>query len=307
MKFSLAAILAVGAVAPVTSFSYLESLGSTATSMAPPQMAPPPVAAAPPAPAQQDAPFFFTNGAQDEPADSPAFFFTGSSEASSPAAASTGSYLEHLSAGTTPVSGPGMASYLDALPMNSGAGGPGISSYASSLNQDAAYYVAEAVASAPEPAAPAAPSDFSADPAPVAVSAGNYLDALAGGASSSISGSGPKGYLDAISGGSSSPSGAGITTYINTMTTTNTVSGPGVPTYTDALSGGYSVSSSKTYSPFGGAKSGASSSGSPAFAIGSVTGRFDFTLEASPELVEQLKANAGRRVTLTGRITSWSS
>eukprot|EP00529_Nitzschia_sp_RCC80_P029990 CAMPEP_0113458602 /NCGR_PEP_ID=MMETSP0014_2-20120614/10008_1 /TAXON_ID=2857 /ORGANISM="Nitzschia sp." /LENGTH=306 /DNA_ID=CAMNT_0000350133 /DNA_START=236 /DNA_END=1156 /DNA_ORIENTATION=- /assembly_acc=CAM_ASM_000159 len=306
MKFSLAAILAVGAVAPVTSFSYLESLGSTATSMAPPQMAPPPVAASPPAPAQQDAPFFFTNGAQDEPADSPAFFFTGSSDASGPAAVSTGNYLEHLSAGATTVSGPGMASYLDALPMNSGASGPGISSYASSLNQDAAYYVAEAVASAPEPAAPAAPSDFSSDPAPVAVSAGNYLDALAGGASST-SGPGITSYLDALPQAATLSGGAGISTYISTMTTSNTVSGPGVPTYTDALSGGSSVSSSKTYSPFGGAKSSASSSGSPAFAIGSVTGRFDFTLEASPELVEQLKANAGRRVTLTGRITSWSS
>ena len=104
MKFSLAAILALSAVTTVESFSYLESLGSTATSVAPPQMAPPPVAAAP-APAQQDAPFFFTNGAQDEPADSPGFYFSGSSEASGPAAASTGSYLDHLSSGTTPVSG----------------------------------------------------------------------------------------------------------------------------------------------------------------------------------------------------------
>lgn len=306
MKFTLATILALGAVAPVASFSYLESLSTAAPSIAPPQMKP-----APPRPAAAaEAPFFFTNGAKDEPADSPAFFFTsGSSDV--PAPASSAKYLEHLSSGATSVSGPGMTSYLDALPKNSaGFGGPGISSYASSLNQAAAQYVAQTGSAPPAPAAPApaaaAKSDMSSHP--VAVSTGNYLDALAGGSSSSPTGPGITSYLDALPKSATLSGGAGISTYISAMTSSNVVSGPGMTTYTDALGGGRAGYSKKTYSPFGGAASaGSASTGSRAFTIGSVTGKFDFSLEASPELIEQLKANSGRRVTLTGRITSYSS
>jgi hypothetical protein len=304
MKFTLVAVMALGAAAPAASFSYLESLSSPGTSIAPPKMAPPPVAPAQPA-SSSEAPFFFTNGAKDEPADSPAFFFT-NGNTDVPAPASSANYLQHLSTGATSVSGPGVPSYLDALPKNSGAaGGPGISSYASSLNQAAASIAPPAPAVAAP--APAAPTDFSDAPAPVVVSTGNYLDALAGGSSSMSGGPGISSYLDALPKSASLAGGAGISTYISAMTSTNVVNGPGITSYTDALSGSSAGYGSKTYSPFGGSSTGAAKSSKPAFAFGSVTGRFDFSLEADAALIEQLKAARGRRVRLTGRVTSISS
>lgn len=307
MKFTFTAILALGAATPATSFSYLESLSTGAsTSLAPPKLAPP-APPAPPAEANTEAPFFFTNGAKDEPADSPAFFFTnGSTDVPAPA----GSYLDNIGSGTTSVSGPGMTSYLDALPKNSVAGGGGgvggMSSYASSLNNAAVVQAAAVPSDSLAPPAPAAPSDFSSAPAPVAVAAGNYLEALGGGGSASTSGPGITSYLDALPRPATLSGGAGISTYISAMTSTNVVSGPGMQTYTDALSP--TVSGSKSYSPFGASSSRAASTsaGTPAFAIGSVTGRFDFSLEADAELIEQLKAAGNRRVRLSGRVTSIS-
>lgn len=311
MKYSIAAVVALGVAPSVYSFSYLDSLSRTTQVSSYVDIAPP-VPAYPPAPESSEAPFFFTNGAQDEPADSPAFFFTSGARDAPPApttgsyldnlgggasaptggSAGTGSYLDYLGSGTTSVSGPGMTSYLDALPRNSATGGgPGISSYASSLNQAAATYRATAAST---PVVELEAEDLAA----AAASTRSYLDALATG--SSVRGPGMTGYLDALPRSASRAGGAGITTYVSNIITSNSVSGPGLMSYTDALSG--RASFSKSFSPFG---SSPSSSGNPSFAIGSTTGRFDFTLEADAETIEKLKASAGRRVTLTGRITSW--
>ena len=322
MKFSIAAVVALGAT-PVCSFSYLESLsgGSPMTSS---------VDIAPPVPAHpagsSDAPFFFTNGAQDEPADSPAFFFTnGAADNSAPpttgsylenlggggapagqatgAAASGATYLEALGSGATSVSGPGMTGYLDALPHNSGGvGGPGITSYAASLNQAAAEYQAAAAPPPPQsqPAAPAAPVESSASVGgSSAPTSGSYLSALASGAS--IGGPGIASYLDALPQSAALAGGAGITSYASNIVASNVAGGPGLNTYTDALSGPSSFA--KSYAPSGNYSpaSGATAS----FAMGSTTGTFDLTLEADAETIELLKANAGRRVTMTGTINSW--
>jgi hypothetical protein len=325
MKFSIAAVVALGA-APVFSFSYLESLSSRAPMTSSVDIAPP--VPAHPAPSEStDAPFFFTNGAQGQPADSPAFFFTNGASDSTPArttgsyldnlggaraapagratgAASSGaSYLDALGSGATSVSGPGMYGYLDALPHNSGSmGGPGISSYAASLNQAAAEYQA---ATAPPPAqsqpvAPVAPAQPSASVGgSAAPTSGSYLEALSSG--SSIGGPGIASYLDALPRSAALAGGVGISTYVSNIVSSNVAGGPGLTSYTDALSGPSSFA--KSYAPSRGFSpaSGAAAS----FAIGSTTGRFDFTLEADAETIELLKANAGRRVTLTGRITSW--
>jgi hypothetical protein len=315
MKHSFAAIVALGAAQSVYSFSYLDSLSRGAEVASYVDIAPP-VPAYPSAPVSSEAPFFFTNGAQDEPADSPAFFFTNGARdvvsapttgsylenlgggASAPTGGSggNGAYLDYLGSGTTSVSGPGMTSYLDALPRNSATGGgPGISSYASSLNQAAATYRA---AAAPAPVEqPMASADV--PESVVAATSRSYLDALAVG--SSIRGPGITGYLDALPRSASRSGGAGISTYASNIITSNAVSGPGLLSYTDALSGRSFFS--KSFSPFGGLTS--ATSGKSSFAIGSTTGRFDFTLEADAETIEQLKAAAGRRVVLTGRITSW--
>jgi hypothetical protein len=319
MKYSIAAVVALSAAPSAYCFSYLDSL-SSGTRVASSVDIAPPVPAHPAAPQTSEAPFFFTNGAQDEPADSPAFFFTngasdapaapttgsyldnlgGGASAPTGGSAGTGSYLDYLGSGTTSVSGPGMTSYLDALPRNSATGGgPGISSYASSLNQAAAAYQAAAAAPVEVPMAAAPVEAQSFDAAPSAPASGNYLDALSTG--NSISGPGLTSYLDALPRSSSRVGGAGITTYVSNIIAANVVSGPGLVSYTDALSGRSYFS--KSFSPFGG--SSPARSGAPSFAIGSTTGRFDFTLEADAETIEQLKAAAGRRVTLRGRITSW--
>jgi hypothetical protein len=315
MKVSIAAVVALGAAQSAYSFSYLDSL-SRGTEVASYVDIAPPVPAYPAAPVSSEAPFFFTNGAQDEPADSPAFFFTngardapsapttgsyldnlgGGASAPTGGSAGTGSYLDYLGGGATSVSGPGMTSYLDALPRNSASGGgPGISSYASSLNQAAAAYQA---ATAPPPVEKPMTPTLEPDSLEVA-SSRSYLDALT--TTSSVRGPGITSYLDALPRSVTRTGGAGINTYVSNIITSNAVSGPGLLSYTDALSG--RASFSKSFSPFGGLSS--ASSGKSSFAIGSTTGRFDFTLEADAETIEQLKAAAGRRVTLTGRITSW--
>jgi hypothetical protein len=308
MKFGVAAILALG-VAPAYSFSYLDSLSTASpmTSISPPMPAYP----APPAHgASTDAPFFFTNGAKDEPADSPAFFFTngsstaaaakpapttgsyldnlGGGAAAAPTGAAAGaSYLDALSTGATSVSGPGMTSYLDALPSNDSSrfGGAGLTSYASSLNQ--------AAAAAPKPVAPAAPVATSASTAgPTAPTSGAYLEALSTGVA--IGGPGLTGYLDALPRSATLSGGAGISTYISNIVSSNVVSGPGMTSYTDALGGRSTFS--KSFSPF----SGAASKPSSTFTIGSVTGRFDFSLHADAEMIEKLKAAGNRKVILKG-------
>lgn len=307
MKFGVAAILALGVVAPAYSFSYLDSL-STASPMTSSISPPMPAYPAPPAPAAStEAPFFFTNGAKDEPADSPAFFFTnsaaakpaptsasyldnlGGGAASAPTGASAGSsYLDALSSGTTSVSGPGMTSYLDALHSNDSSrfSGAGLTSYASSLNQAAA-------AAAPKPAAPAAPVAASASPAgPSAPTSGAYLAALSTGVA--IGGPGLTSYLDALPRAATLAGGAGISTYVSNIVSSNVVSGPGLTSYTDALGGRSTFT--KSFSPF----SGATSKPAASFTIGSVTGKFDFSLHADAAMIEKLKAAGNRKVILKG-------
>jgi hypothetical protein len=323
MKFSVAAILALG-VAPAYSLSYLESISGTA---APSISGPFPVAVEPP--------FFFTNGAKDEPAESPSFFFTNGST-DEPAASSTGSYLENLggsssvapsapsgAAGSsssyldalagpsTSMSGAGMTSYLDALPKSAPSSGPGLHSYAASLNQAAASSsapvaaapAAAATSSAPAAAAPATPYIPAESSGPVAAGA-NYLAALASSTTSgSPTGGGLVGYLDALTRIASPLAGAGIRTHTDLLPVTNTFAGTGAGTmtYTDALGGGR-VTSGKSFAPLGASKG----SPAPAFAMGSTTGKFDFSFVVDAELMEKLKNAGGRRVKLTGKVTSFN-
>lgn len=327
MKFVAAAILALSA-APAHSFSYLDSLGGAAPAVASSVGFAPPAPAAPAA--SEDAPFFFTNGAADEPVDSPAFYFT-SGNTDVPAATSSGSYLDALGGaasavapsapapasgaagssasylsilgnGATDVSGPGITSYLDALPQNSAFGGPGISSYASSLNQYANEIIASSP-SAPEVAAPApvapAPVAPVADAAsPMATSSGSYLDALAT-AASQTSGAGITTYVESLPITAALAGGAGITSYASSLVSSSWAGGAGVPSYVDTLGGGI-PSFTNSFSPFSGASIPASGS-DVTFTIGSVTGQFDFTLEASAEMIQKLKAAGSNSVTITGR------
>jgi hypothetical protein len=310
MKFSVAAILALG-VAPAYSLSYLESLSGTA---APAISGPLPVAVEPP--------FFFTNGAKDEPAESPSFFFTNGST-DEPAAASTGSYLENLggsssvapsapsgAAGSsssyldalagpsTSMSGAGITSYLDALPKSAPVSGPGLDSYAASLNQAAAAAASSpapaAAASSPAPAAAAATAYTPAESSGPVAAGANYLEALGSSSSSgSPTGGGLIGYLDALARVAAPLAGAGIRTHTDLLPVTNTFAGTGAGTmtYTDALGGGR-VTSGK--------------SPAPAFAMGSTTGKFDFSFVVDAELMEKLKNAGSGRVTLTGKVTSFN-
>lgn len=103
MKFSAATIVAFGAV-PASSLSYLDRIGGSA-----------PVN---PITSTQEPPFFFTNQADEGPADSPPFFFTTHDSSPMP---------------TQELSGPGMTSYLDSVPQNPAVGGAGMSSYLDSV------------------------------------------------------------------------------------------------------------------------------------------------------------------------------
>jgi hypothetical protein len=303
MKFTLAAILAL-AVAPANSLSYLETLNASPTQV---------VSGSTGAPFAE-APFFFTNGATDEPADvSPPFFFTdGSTDEPAAATKTTGSYLENLSgASSAPVvaavstpyletighsatstSGPGMMNYLDALPQTiapiSGAGMP---SYAASLNQAAS--AAPVAPAAPAPAAavpvvtPAASTTFAV------ANAVSYLEGIDS-SSSSVSGPGLTSYLDALPRAAVLSGGSGILSYANALRTASVISGPGFNTYTDALSP--SSVTGKAFSPV--------STAAPAFAMGSLTGTFDFTIEADDAFIAQLRAAGNRKVTIKGKVNT---
>ena len=321
MRFGAAAIFAL-CVAPAHSFSYLDSLGSAAPVASSVDIAPPaPVAA-------EEPPFYFTNGAADEPADSPAFYFTSGSTdipastssssyldalggsndvaqtptAVSVVAGSSASYLNMLGDGAVSVSGPGITNYLDALFQNSAISGAGISSYASSLNE----YASEIIASDPSTPQAAAPVPVATTPAAsvsdvvsskVATTSGSYLDALAS-AASQTSGAGITTYVEALPVTAALAGGAGITTYASSLVSSSTVSGPGISSYVDVLGGGI-PSFTHSFSPFSGASISASGS-DVTFTIGSVTGQFDFTLEATAEMVDQLKAAGSRSVTISG-------
>jgi hypothetical protein len=249
-----------------------------------------------PAAASTAAPFFFTDGASDLPmsagssAKNTADYMSALTGAgkSAPSGAGITSYLDALKGPAVSARGAGMTSYLDALPKSSAPTGSGMPSYAASLNKAGA-------SSAPAPvASPAAPTSFaSADTSTVVISSASYLDNLKG--ASAPTGSGMIGYLDALPQGPRAITGAGILSYANALRTTNTVSGAGIRSYTDALS--------PTSGSWKGASS--SSSGSPAaFTIGSVSGRFDFSLEVDADIIEKLKQAGNRKVTLTGKVTN---
>lgn len=332
MRFSIAVILAVTA-APAHSFSYLESLSGPVTTVSNVDIAPPVPAAA----TETDAPFFFTNGAQDEPADSPAFFFTsGSTDVPAAAAATTtktssgsyldnlggvntipaaapppsdlqtvsaassASYLDHIGNGVTSVSGPGMANYLDALPQNSVSAGPGLSSYASSLNHAASVTMAPEIVAAVHATPLVADSviapNFDEVTMSTASNPSSYLEALATGASTN--GAGIATYLDTLPQTSTLSGGSGISTYASNLVSSNVINGGGVPSYTDSIGGGIS-SFTNSFSPF---LSAASTGSESNFAIGSVNGRFDLTLEADEEIIAQLQAAGNKKVTIRGKM-----
>lgn len=287
MKYSVAAILALGVV-PACSLSYLESLNRAA----------PAIRSAAPAPAAEP-PFFFTNGAKDEPAGTPDFFFTnGSASAPATSAATSSGYLSALNGSGNSVSGAGMRSYLDSLPKNvpPSTGGAGLRSYTDNLGGGVA---SARPAFTPPPAAPAAPAAAS-QPAAPAMSGLNYMDMLAKHSTSGApTGAGLTSYLDALPRVAPTRGGAGIQSYTDNLPVTNTVSGTGagMTTYTDNLSGGR-TSSGKAYTPF------ASKPAAKSAAAGSAsTGRFEFTINADPDMIAQLKAAGDRRVRLSGRAT----
>merc|ERR1712172_460532 len=146
-------------------------------------------------------------------------------------------------------------------------------------------------------AAVPAPEVFAASPEtmPTASNSKLYLEALATG--SSTSGAGIATYLDALPQTSTLSGGSGISTYASNLVSSNIINGAGVPSYTDALGGGPS-SFTNSFSPFGSASSSQSN-----FAIGSVNGRFDLTLEADNEIIQQLKAaGPNSKVTISGRM-----
>ena len=117
-----------------------------------------------------------------------------------------------------------------------------------------------------------------------------------------------RGYLDAIPTAPAARGGAGIPTYKDALAASNVVrGGSGIRSHADALSP-YANSYGQTYGPSGteyntpAAPSFDNTPAAPSFAMGSVSGKFDFSLEASAEIVEQLRAAGDRRVTLSGVI-----
>ena len=264
MKFTVA-FLALG-VTPA--FSYLASLEKSNVA---------------PAAGTTNVPYYFTSGTDTKPA----------------AEASSGikSYLDALTSSPAAgaPSGAGMTGYLDALPANSAgvSSGRGIGSYAETLN------VAGAAAAAPAaPAAPVAPAPASFESGGnVAATSASYMEALGASSTSSISGAGMSSYLDALPRAASRTAGAGIITHVNAIPAANVAAGgAGIQSYTDALNPG-SVPSKGSWAP------GASSS-KPAFAIGSVSGSFDFSFEADAAILQKIAAAGGRKVVLSGIVES---
>lgn len=226
------------------------------------------------------------------------YYFTTDAKPAAEASSGIKSYLDAL--GSSPVagapSGAGMTGYLDALPANSAgvSAGSGISSYAETLNAAGA---AAAVAPA-APAAPMAPAPVSFESGGnVAVTSASYMEALGASSTSSISGAGMSSYLDALPRAASRTAGAGIITHVNAIPAANVAAGgAGIQSYTDALNPG-SVPSKGSWAP------GASSS-KPAFAIGSVSGSFDFSFEADAAILQKIAAAGGRKVVLSGIVES---
>jgi hypothetical protein len=247
--------------------------------------------------AASEPPFFFTNGATDEPAaQTPDFFFTnGSPDAA--AAVSAGDYLAALGGGATAPTGAGMASYLDSLPQNVAPSnaGSGMASYANALGGGAppaaaAAVAAPAAAAAPVAAAPYVVSDEPSGP----IAPGNYMASLAA-TSGAPTGTGLPSYLDVLPRADTAMGGPGIPSYTAALPTIATAAGTGVATYTDNLSGGR-ASSGKSFSPF----SSKGAAPAPAFGMAASTGRFEFEIHADADMLAQIEAAQGRTVRLSG-------
>jgi hypothetical protein len=223
MKVYAAVILALSAATPAFSLSYLDQISKAPAAKS----------------ATVDPPFFFTNGATDEPATptTPAFVKT-----------APGSYLDNISAPAAPAwvssfapvvgnvattsanyltnlasrgasgapTGAGITQYLDALPRASAAtSGAGIRSYAEALNEAGAAAVSRAPAA---PAATAWVSSFAPVVGKVATTSANYLTNLASRSSSGApTGAGITQYLDALPRVPTATSGAGIRSYAEAL------------------------------------------------------------------------------------------
>lgn len=224
------------------------------------------------------------------------------------AGANGASYLDALnSPGSSSPSGAGIAGYLDALPTNSSpsGGAGGMSSYTNSISPSSGAPAAAApVAAAAAPAQPYVPAQTAATPAsagsPTGAGITGYLDAL-GTSAGAPSGAGMTTYLDTVH-RNAPVAGAGMVAYKDALPVTNTVAGTGVGmnTYTDNLSGGSKPTGS--YSPFG---------TKPAFSgpsfSGTSSGReVGFTLEASDlsEIVQGM--SGGGTLRFSGSIDSVS-
>lgn len=245
MKLSVATVLVSISSASAFSVSYLNQLNSGASSAptgagitnyldgmsgaqpqvpalvtaleqaAPAPVAPAPVAAAPAAPAN--------------------------------AAPTSKDYLSALGGSSTPVTGGGLTSYLDALPRTPSTNGAGLTGYLDALPQGTAisgtgvtsYLDTVGGGSAPvayTPPAPAAPvAAAPAAVAPVAAApAAPVAPVAAGAAPVSLAGA-TSGYLSNLDTGANQPSGSGLPGYLDVLPQTPAVSGPGLTGYLNTL------------------------------------------------------------------------
>ena len=316
MKFYCVSLV-FGAIDTAVSFSYLESLKTVA----------------PPITKQIiESPFFFVDvvepGSNDLPApDLPAPYqeepqaasapetgFSYQEESPSFTSAGTKSYMEALSGSPTSTSpsGAGITSYLDAIPQNTVASvsGAGVASYAESLNNAGALSADYSTQATPPPALPATPAapavpvsppavpvveaasttpqsfSFENDPVTVVASSANYMDALSSSSSTTApSGGGMRGYLDALPSTPSELGGAGITGYLDALPTVGGTSGGVVQTYSTSITGVEG------------------NAGTQSFTMGSINGKFDFKIDATDEIIDQILNAGDRKVTLNGKIT----
>jgi len=258
MKFTAAAVIALGALPAAYSLSYLESLGSASAA--------PSISSAAPASSSQP-PFFFTDGPKDQPAQNSDFFF---SNGSNDAPIAPGNYMDALASSSSSgaPTGAGMPSYLDALPRTaSSPTGAGIPTYKDSLpvsnthvgtGSGMASYTDNLSGGRSASASPAyqPPPQTQAAPASQAASSSNYMDSVSSTSAGPPTGAGMRSYLDALPQSASSISGPGIPTYKDALPVTNTHvgTGSGMASYTDNLSGGRSSSRPAAYQPPAGAQ-----------------------------------------------------
>ncbi|CAJ1941359.1 unnamed protein product [Cylindrotheca closterium] len=183
--------------------------------VAPAPYVPPPAAAAPPAPAAPSTPV-----------------------------ASSGNYMDNLSSASSTTRGAGIKSYLDSVPANAAVRGSGMTSYLDSVaGSTYTPFQAPAAAAAPQPYVPPPAQPYVPPPAPaaevaqpvapppapaqpyvpaesntVASRGGNYMDNLSTSAGSTTPrGAGISSYLDTVSSNSARQGGVGMTSYLNNM------------------------------------------------------------------------------------------